>query len=321
MAIHEIAAYQQSIDSYKAAKSGSDQTRSSNAVKTAKASQTAGSAQTTSSSSAAKAELKPWNPISEGSSLIPRKTDYGMTIGDVKLSDGAKDYYDKLKSKFGGMEFIVVSKDMKDQVKANAAMYGNAKKQVVLIDEEKLERMATDEDYRNKYEGIIAMSQAKLTQAKNSLAATGANVKNFGISVDEKGNESFFATVEKSGQAQKERIEKKAAEKKEAKKAEKKAEQKKAEKERLEKKAEERKAEKKEAEEKLLEARLENGTDAVADEGEETVEADDKEYVTISSNSLNSLINKVQNYSFGNASDRVMTEAEKMVGGHIDFKG
>ena len=303
MAIHVIAAYQQSIDSYKAAKSGSDQTRSSNAVKTAKASQTAGSAQTTSSSSAAKAELKPWNPISEGSSLIPRKTDYGMTIGDVKLSDGAKDYYDKLKSKFGGMEFIVVSKDMKDQVKANAAMYGNAKKQVVLIDEEKLERMATDEDYRNKYEGIIAMSQAKLTQAKNSLAATGANVKNFGISVDEKGNESFFATVEKSGQAQKERIEKKAAEKKEA------------------KKAEERKAEKKEAEEKLLEARLENGTDAVADEGEETVEADDKEYVTISSNSLNSLINKVQNYSFGNASDRVMTEAEKMVGGHIDFKG
>jgi hypothetical protein len=165
------------------------------------------------------------------------------------------------------------------------------------------------------------MSQAKLTQAKNSLAATGANVKNFGISVDEKGNESFFATVEKSGQAQKERIEKKAAEKKEAKKAEKKAEQKKAEKERLEKKAEERKAEKKEAEEKLLEARLENGTDAVADEGEETVEADDKEYVTISSNSLNSLINKVQNYSFGNASDRVMTEAEKMVGVHIDFKG
>ena len=320
MAIHEIAAYQQSVDSYKAAKSGSDQTRSSNTVKTAKASQTAGSAQTT-SSSAAKAELKPWNPISEGSSLIPRKTDYGMTIGDVKLSDGAKDYYDKLKSKFGGMEFIVVSKDMKDQVKANAAMYGNAKKQVVLIDEEKLERMATDGDYRNKYEGIIAMSQAKLTQAKNSLAATGANVKNFGISVDEKGNESFFATVEKSGQAQKERIEKKAAEKKEAKKAEKKAEQKKAEKERLEKKAEERKAEKKEAEEKLLEARLENGTDAVADEGEETVEADDKEYVTISSNSLNSLINKVQNYSFGNASDRVMTEAEKMVGGHIDFKG
>ena len=321
MAIHEIAAYQQSVDSYKAAKSGSDQTRSSSAFKTAKASQTAGSTQTTSSSSAAKAELKPWNPISEGSSLIPRKTDYGMTIGDVKLSDGAKDYYDKLKSKFGGMEFIVVSKDMKDQVKANAAMYGNAKKQVVLIDEEKLERMATDENYRNKYEGIIAMSQAKLTQAKNSLASTGANVKNFGISVDEKGNESFFATVEKSGQAQKERIEKKAAEKKEAKKAEKKAEQKKAEKELREKKAEERKAEKKEAEEKLLEARLEDGSDITVGEGEEAVEADDREYVTISSNSLNSLINKVQNYSFGNASDRVITDAEKMVGGHIDFRG
>ncbi len=320
MAIHEIAAYQQSVDSYKAAKSGPDQAKTSSAVKTAKASQTAGSSQTA-SSSAAKPELKAWNPISEGSSLIPRKTDYGMTIGDVKLSEGAGDYYSKLKSKFGGMEFIVVSKDMKEQVKANAAMYGNAKKQVVLIDEEKLERMATDENYRNKYEGIIAMSQAKLTQAKNSLASTGANVKNFGMSVDEKGNESFFATVEKAGQAQKERIEKKAAEKKEAKKAEKKAEQKKAEKERLEKKAEARKAERKEAEEKLLEAGAENVPVEGVEAGEEAAVADDREYVTISSNSLNSLINKVQNYSFGNAADRVLTSAEKMVGGHIDFKG
>lgn len=316
MAIHEIAAYQQSVDSYKAAKSGPDQAKTSSAVKTAKASQTAGSSQTA-SSSAAKPELKAWNPISEGSSLIPRKTDYGMTIGDVKLSEGAGDYYSKLKSKFGGMEFIVVSKDMKEQVKANAAMYGNAKKQVVLIDEEKLERMATDENYRNKYEGIIAMSQAKLTQAKNSLASTGANVKNFGMSVDEKGNESFFATVEKAGQAQKERIEKKAAEKKEAKKAE----QKKAEKERFEKKAEARKAARKEAEEKLLEAGAENVPVEGVEAGEEAAVADDREYVTISSNSLNSLINKVQNYSFGNAADRVLTSAEKMVGGHIDFKG
>lgn len=314
MAIHEISAYQQNAESWKASKAGSDQTKTSAAVKNSKSATS--DAAKASSSSASKPEIKPWNPVSEGSSLIPKSTDYGMTIGDVKLSDKAADYYSQLKGKFGNMNFIVVSKDMKAQVKANAAMYGNASKQVVLIDEEKLERMAVDENYRNKYEGIIAMSQSRLAEMKNSLASTGAGVKNFGMSVDENGNENYFATIEKSADAQKERIEKKAAEKKEAKKAEKKAEAKAAEKERREKAIEKRKAEREAAEERLT-----DGEDELneAVNAEET--ADNKEYVTISSNSISSLINKVQTYSFGNASDRALTDAERMIGGHIDFKG
>ena len=164
----------------------------------------------TKESSAAKVETKGWSPIDTSSSLVPRKTEYGNTIGNVQLSEKAADYLDKLKSKFHNMEFITVSKDMKAQVQQNAASYGNANKMVVLIDEEKLERMATDESYRKKYEGIIAMSQNKMDAAKNSLASTGASVKNFGMSVDSNGKESFFATVEKSGDLQKKRIEKKA---------------------------------------------------------------------------------------------------------------
>ena len=103
--------------------------------------------------SAAKVETKGWSPIDTVSSLVPRKTEYGNTIGNVQLSDKAADYLDKLKSKFHNMEFITVSKDMKAQVQQNAAGYGNANKMVVLIDDEKLERMATDESYRKKYEG------------------------------------------------------------------------------------------------------------------------------------------------------------------------
>ena len=38
------------------------------------------------------------------------------------------------------MDFILVSKDKKAQVEANASAYGNACKPVVLIDEEKLEK-------------------------------------------------------------------------------------------------------------------------------------------------------------------------------------
>ena len=44
------------------------------------------------------------------------------------------------------------SKDMKETAKANAGQYANANKMVVLIDEEKIERMADDESYRKQYE-------------------------------------------------------------------------------------------------------------------------------------------------------------------------
>lgn len=88
-----------------------------------------------------KVKVSEWKPVSEGSSLAPTtKAGYGTVVGNVELSDKAKSYYDKLKNKFHGMDFILVSKDMKSQVEANASAYGNASKPVVLIDEEKLEK-------------------------------------------------------------------------------------------------------------------------------------------------------------------------------------
>ena len=259
-------------------------------------------AETAKETSSSKVETKAWSPIDVTSSLVPRKTDYGFTIGDVKLSDTAADYYKTLKSKFGNMEFIVVSNDMKAQVRQNAAAYGNARKQVVLIDEEKLEKMATDENYRNKYEGIIAMSQMKLLEAKNSFTSTGASVKNFGMSVDASGTERYFATIEKSTELQKERIEKKAEEKKELKAEEKKAAEKQAREERIEKGREERKAEDEEISERI-------DTD------------EHKDYVMIEAFSMHQLLNKVSDYSYNYASNNVMTEAERSLGTQIDFRG
>ena len=226
-------------------------------------------------------KTKEWSPIDTSSSLVPQKTDYGYTIGNVQLSDTAKDYYEQLKSKFGNMEFIAVSKDMKAQVQQHAASYGNANKVVVLLDEEKLERMASDPAYRKKYEGIIAMSEQKLKNAKNSLASTGAGVKNFGMSVDSNGRESFFATVDKTSEIQKMRIARKTAEK------------------RAEKAKEKKKAEKEAFEERIQKKR------------EEKAEA----------SSLESLLSKVSSYSYSNAEDRVMTDAEKTCGTQVDYKG
>ena len=249
---------------------------------------------------AAKVETKGWSPIDTKSSLVPSKTDIGMTIGDVQLSDKAKDYLSKLQAKFHGMEFITVSKDMKAQVQQNAAAYGNANKMVVLIDEEKLERMATDENFRKKYEGIIATSQSKMMQAKMGLSSSGSSIKNFGMSVDSNGNESFFATVSKSQDLQKKRIEKKAAEKKQQKIKEKREASRKAQEERIEK-AKENKAEK-----------------TGDKKGEEIYE---EEYDIIEANSLDDLLSKVQTYSYNNAASRVVTDAERNVGTRVDFKG
>ena len=172
-----ISAYQQSNQINK----GSERTYEPTSSKVA-------SSNSSKESKTSKVETKGYTPIDTKSSLVPKTTEYGNTIGDVKLSDKAKDYYNQLKGKFHNMEFIAVSKDMKAQVQANAAAYGNANKIVVLIDEEKLERMATDESFRKKYEGIIAMSQTKMAEAKNSLTSSGASVKNFGMSVDSNGS-------------------------------------------------------------------------------------------------------------------------------------
>ena len=253
-------------------------------------------------SQTSKVETKGFTPIDTKSSLVPKTTEYGNTIGDVKLSDKAKDYYNQLKGKFHNMEFIAVSKDMKAQVQANAAAYGNANKMVVLIDEEKLERMATDESFRKKYEGIIAMSQTKMAEAKNSLTSSGASVKNFGMSVDSNGKESFFATVEKSQDLQKKRIEKKAAEKKEQ-------------------KAKEKKKAEKEAREERLQKAKDKKTDKTADEEDPQNIDDGKEYVTIEAKSMDELLSKVQKYSYSEALNRVFTDSERMVGGHVDFRG
>ena len=274
MSMYGVSAYQQMNESWEAV----SKTAESRTARSEKSDNNSSAKETSTSN----VKVKAWSPLDATSSLIPRKTEYGNTIGDVQLSDKAKDYYEKLKSKFGNMEFIVVSKDMKSQVAKNAAAYGNSAKHVVLIDEEKLERMAVDENYRKQYEGIISASMSKMTEARNSLVAGGANIKNFGMSVDSNGLTSFFAVVEKSLDLQKERIEKKAEEKKK------------------EKDEETKEAEKEEFEERIEEAR---------------------EYITFEADSIEELLAKVSSYTYENASDRVMTDEERAIGTTIDFRG
>ena len=301
-----IASYQQTTTFQKTFK----QDKSSPIDSVVDKASTAKTNQTATKAEVNKVETTPWKPIDTSSSLVPTNTDdYGMAIGNVKLSDAAKDYYKELKGKFANSNFILVSNDMKSQVQQNASAYGNANGMVILIDEEKLERMATDESYRKKYEGIIKMSETLMQQAKNSLSSTGASVKNFGMSVDSNGNTSFFATLEKASDNQTKLMEKKAKANKEAKLKEKKATEKREKEERLEKAKEKSKAQKEEM------------TDRLNSDEEDIPVNDDKEYVDINASSIDDLLSKVSDYAISSSLDNVMTASEKAVGQHFDFKG
>lgn len=215
---------------------------------------------------------------------------YGKTVGMPQLSEEGAAYYEELKKKYGNMDFILVSKDQKANAQANAASYANSFKMVVLIDEEKIEKMATDENYRKQYEGIIRNAASGLSQLKAQMEKSGAKVKGYGMQVKDGGLTSFFAVLKKSSSDQKERIAKRG----EAKKAEKKAAAK--------------KAEKQAAEERLHGKKTDH------------IENDD-DTVTITASSIEELMQKIDDYTMAERSDQVMTESEQQLGQHVDFKG
>ena len=204
---------------------------------------------------------------------VTESKDLGKTIGDPKLSKEAQKYYEKANAQ------------------ANAAKYANNIKTVVLIDEEKIERMAMDESYRKKYEGILSGATAQLQQLKSSVEKSGADVKEYGMQVNDGGTTSFFAVLRKSSSDQKSRIQKSAEKKKAEKKAAEKKAEKKQEKERLEKSKESR-----------------------------TESEDDTQTITLTANSVEELMDKIGEYTFVERSNEVRTDREKLMGQHVDYK-
>lgn len=238
-----------------------------------------------------------------GASDTVKKTKVGgKTIGTPELSEKAAKYYETLKKKYSNMDFILVSNDMKEQAKSQAGSYANANKMVVLIDEEKIERMAEDEKFRKQYEGIIANAASGISQLGSKIAGSGASVKGYGMQVNDNGTASYFAVLEKSSEAQKERIAKKSAENKAKKKEEQKKADKESKKERLEKSRENNAAKKSSGV---------NSTDINVSEDSDTV--------TITASSIDELLRKIDDYNQLYKSDNVRTDAEKKVGQRFDY--
>ncbi len=220
---------------------------------------------------------------------LKKNSEYGKIIGEPKLSDEAKKYYETLKGKYNNLEFILVDSECKDYAQANAAKYANPLKTVVLIDEEKIERMATDEEYRKKYEAILAGASAQLSQMQEKFDSAGVSVKGFGIQINDDGTASYFAVLQKAADNQKARIEAKAEEKREEKKAAK-------------KEAEE------ERQEKWLEEKKNSEKENISD------------VTVIKGNSVEELLKKIQDYTYTERGNVVRTEAELVVGQRLDVQ-
>lgn len=236
---------------------------------------------------------------SDGSTETVKKTKVnGRTIGSPELTEEAAKYYEQLKKKYGNLDFILVSKDQKEFAKANAAKYSNPNKMVVLIDEEKIERMAVDEDYRKQYESAISQGASGLNQLKTKLANMGLNVKSCGMNVYDNGATSFFATMDQSFKAQNKTAQERLAKKKAAKKAE-------------EKKAA-KKAEQKKQQEKLEEGRAER-----REIREEFYENDGENEVTFTADSIEDLISQIENADYLVRRD-IRSSYEKQVGQKFD---
>jgi len=209
----------------------------------------------------------------------------GRTIGQPKLSDKALKYYEQLKKRYSNMDFVLVSPEMKAEAERNKGMIPSSKQLLVLIDADKIERMAEDEEYRRKYEGILSGATAKMAQMKSSLGSNASRVRSFGMTFDDHGNASFFAVVDKSLALQRERI---------AKKREEKAK---------DKKEEAKKAEDKKTEEKRLEKKQQDSGDKV----------------TVTADSWDELLKKIDHVVMSDMADEILTEEERRIGQNFDF--
>lgn len=115
---------------------------------------------------------------------------------NVNVSKNASNYLDTLKKKFDGYDFKVVSKEEMEKIKDDPSMYSNASSPTVFIDEEELEKMATDPEYAAKQEKVLKETSEKLPEIKNELDKKGANVVSMGFII-ENGKVSLFTELQK----------------------------------------------------------------------------------------------------------------------------
>ena len=135
------------------------------------------------------------------------KTDKtGKKESSVQLSSKAKELLEDLKKKYNNMDFIVANYDSDEE--AASYLSRGRKEYSVLIDPETLEEMASDEEAKEKYTGILEDAVGQLSEMEEKLGDKKDEVMHLGITIGKDGQVSYFAELEKAGERQKEFIEK-----------------------------------------------------------------------------------------------------------------
>ena len=134
----------------------------------------------------------------------------------VQVSDKAKSLLQELKKQYGNMDFFVADYDTEEE--AASYLSRGTKDFSVLIDPEELERMAEDEEVKNRNLALLDEAVGKLSDMKEQLKETenGDQVIQLGVTIGKDGEISYFAELEKVSERQKDFIEKIRADKKEA---------------------------------------------------------------------------------------------------------
>lgn len=220
------------------------------------------------------------NRVNQANKNADKAENTQNTIGKPELSETASSYYEELKAKYGDVEFVLVDDEQTGNAKEYASNIRSDKSMIVLISESEVEAMATDENTRTKNEQLITDAQAQMPGLIDQLKESGVEVKSFGIELNADGTSSYFAVIDKSLAAQRERIEKN----------------------RTEKLEENAKNEKKADDKKMDGLRRQ------------------EDLTTVSASDMDELIKKIKDTLYEAKADMVMTEQEKMVGQHFDLK-
>lgn len=110
-----------------------------------------------------------------------------------KLSKTAQDYLEKLKKKYGNMDFIIA--DYSTDEEADKLLAKGKGEYNVLITPALLEKMAADESVAAEYEGKIDQSVESIEQIRTDLGDDADMVDKYGVTFDSEGNMSIRAKL------------------------------------------------------------------------------------------------------------------------------
>ena len=216
------------------------------------------------------------------------KSKYGNTVGEPKLSEKAQKYYDELKKKYGDVDFVLSDNASADTAvqQANENGFAQTGRTMVLLTEDEIEKMASDEDVRDTYEKVIGDADGQIAKFKEQLGDV-AGVVSYGVTIGDDGEANFFAVVDKALAKQQERIKEAKQQAKEAATAEEKA------------------AREKEAK-------------ALEEEKEAAGEAED--IYSVNGVSVEDLMAQIKDLNLGWKMESVRTPEEMLVGQNFDIK-